>query len=244
MNNKRAQVANWIMKILASIGLIVVLAFVVWGGVQTIKSAPSMYSFLSSSLTASVIKITSVFIPSGTNTEDIEGEQIKEEDLSSYGNDALPNQTTITQGQESSNTYMFSGGNRVVSDPDGFVDLSVIILATGILDKTTNEFIATSSIKLSDKVAISFEVINKGTRTSSGWTFNAVLPTFPHHIFHSKSQHALGPGDKIEFTLGFDSIAGVGEQEIIINVDPAGNINESTKSNNIVRVTVTVDEIN
>lgn len=242
MTEKKTHTATKMIKILASVGLIVVLAFGVWGGVQIIKSAPSIFSTLLSSLTASVINITSVFIPSETNKNTPEEESpVEDEKSSDNNNDTLPTQVTQTKGQEINDTYMFSDGNIVISDPNGFVDLSVIILRTGILDKTTNEFIATSSIQLSDRVAIQFEVINEGTKTSDGWAFNAVLPTFPHHIFQSKGQQALGPGDRIEFTLGFDSVAGLGEREIIINVDPTGSINESTKSNNIVKVIVIVE---
>jgi hypothetical protein len=89
------------------------------------------------------------------------------------------------------------------------------------------------------RIAVRFAVENLGTRTSPQWTFNAVLPTYPGNIFSSPSQQALGPGDRIEFTLGFDSVIDADTGVLTVNVDPAGSINESTKANNIIHYTVT-----
>ena len=123
----------------------------------------------------------------------------------------------------------------------GQVDLVATIDAVGILGQN-NEFTATSTLRVSDKIAVKFTVTNIGDKKSEGWYFNAVLPTSPSHIFHSKSQQVLAPGEKIEFVIGFDK-AKIGENQIIvINVDPSGGIKESDKENNIVKEFITVIE--
>jgi len=71
-----------------------------------------------------------------------------------------------------------------------------------------------------------------------------VLPTYPMHIFHSTSQKALQPGDRIDFTLGFDQLNGTLTDGVItINVDPTGSIrNEFDRDNNIAQVTFEITQ--
>lgn len=238
MDDKNLKIKAGINKVLASIGFIVVLAIVVWGSVQTIKFTPSAYS----SLSAAVINITSRFIP---NNEIILFEEDKEEkniEIIETDNKTTKETINIIPGEKTESLTEFSGGDvsAASSDPNGFVDLEVRILETGIISTTTNEFTATSSVRLSDRVAVRFEVTNIGTRSSDSWTFSAVLPTFPVYIFSSQSQQELGPGDKIVFTLGFDSIKDKPEGTITINVDPTGSVAESSKENNIVHTTISV----
>lgn len=134
-------------------------------------------------------------------------------------------------------TLLFNETIIGISDPNGQVDLKPTILEVGYIDRQTNIFTATSSVLYSERGAVRFEVENIGTKTSNTWTFNVVLPTFPAHIFHSKSQQSLAPGDKIEFTFGFDSIRNDDNPNIIvINVDPTSSVKESDENNNIVKI--------
>jgi hypothetical protein len=128
--------------------------------------------------------------------------------------------------------------SRSISDSSGRVDLKATIIGTGTVD-IDGIFSPTSSINVYEQGAIRFSVTNVGSKTSDNWTFNAVLPTYPMHIFHSKSQKALAPGDRIDFTLGFDQLNGsLTEGVITINVDPTQSIfNEVTRDNNVAQVT-------
>lgn len=151
-----------------------------------------------------------------------------------------PVTTPRTPGQETSATFPVTGGTAI-SNPAGFVDLSARVLEQGVVNKETGVFTASSTPnRLSDthRVAVRFVVENLGTRTSDQWAFNAVLPTFPSHIFSSPTQQGLAPGDRIEFTIGFDSMVDQNESIFVINVDPTGRINEPNKQNNIVSFTV------
>ena len=138
-------------------------------------------------------------------------------------------------------TYVITGGG-VVSDPNGRVDLAVRILEVGSIDPVTNVFTRTAIASKYQRVAVRFLVENLGTKTSPHWNFNAVLPTIPFHIFSSDMQLPLNPGDRIEYTLGFDSADGtVNKSEFVVNVDPGNTIpNEVTKANNITRVTLSI----
>jgi len=143
-------------------------------------------------------------------------------------------------GEKIEETTLFNDSTEVISgtsDPNGMVDLRPKILEVGEIDRTTNEFTATSSIEFGKRGAVKFEIENIGTKASGSWTFNVVLPTFPAHIYHSKSQTPLLPGDRIEYTIGFDSIRSDGAPNtIVVNVDPISSIKESDETNNIVKI--------
>jgi len=131
------------------------------------------------------------------------------------------------------------GTGSGVSDPNGVVDLKPTILQVGMIDKVTNVFTATSTINQGSRGAVRFIVENVGTKVSPEWTFNVVLPTFPSFIYHSKSQQVLYPGDRIEYTIGFDSIRNDNiPNTITVNADPISSIKESNETNNIVSTTL------
>lgn len=127
--------------------------------------------------------------------------------------------------------------SRTTSNQGGEPDLSVRITGVGIINNE-NVFVPTNSLRVNERGAVRFEVRNVGTKTSDNWAFNAVLPTFPMHIFHSTSQQALAPGERIEFTLGFDQLnKDIAEGVITINVDPTGSIKEISEENNVRQIT-------
>jgi hypothetical protein len=164
-------------------------------------------------------------------------ESIQEEAVSSS---EVGSVNSTTAGEKTYNVFPISG-SRTVSDPNGRVDLETKIIETGFID-SNNIFIPTSSIDVSKNGAVRFSITNIGTKASDTWTFNAVLPTYPMHIFHSQNQKALQPGDRIDFTLGFDQINRTLKEGVItINVDPAGSIkNEINRNNNIAQVTISI----
>lgn len=126
------------------------------------------------------------------------------------------------------------------SDPNGYTDLTARVIEVGNLD-ATGAFVASTTPDRRSRIAVRFAIENVGTKTSKEFTFSAVLPTFPPYTYFSPSQVALGPGDRIEYTIGFDSfIQNVSSAEFIVNVDPTGGINERNKENNIIKYAVTV----
>lgn len=152
-----------------------------------------------------------------------------------------PSRIIRKAGVETRNVYSVTTTSRV-SDPNGRVDLSVQILETGSLDPVTNVFTRTASIRRGSKGAVRFQVTNLGTKSAENWTFNAVVPTFPMYIYSSDMQPVLGPGDSVEYTLGFDQADGTATNGILtVNLDPSGAIrNEISRDNNIARATFSI----
>lgn len=143
-----------------------------------------------------------------------------------------------TAGEQTEKTYIIGEPITQVAKLYGKADLAPKILEVGILDKTSNQFTATTSLKASNRIAVRFEVENLGTASSDSWYFSAVLPTFPMHIFQSESQQSLAPGDRIEYTIGFDSVEPGVNGRFVINVDPNNSLSEATKANNIATTTI------
>jgi len=189
------------------------------------------------------------FIPNGASTPTVTGSTtVTIENTDVTGSPTSTTGTTVprTAGPETTTIDVLgSTGTVTTNNPNGFTDLSARLIEVGLVDKTTGEFTASSSPSVSvtnKRVAARFAVENLGTRTSDQWTFNAVLPTFPSHVYSSPTQPSLAPGDRIEFTLGFDSFEEDGEGVLVVNVDPVNRINESNKENNILRATITVNQ--
>ena len=152
----------------------------------------------------------------------------------------LPEGNKLTAGEQKDEVFPISD-SRSASNVNGRVDLKTTITDTGIVNPD-GTFTSTSSIKISEKGAIKFSVTNIGSKTSDNWVFNVVLPTFPMHIFHSTSQKALAPGDRIDFTLGFDQLnKDLTEGVITVNADPTGSIhNESNRDNNVAQTIIVI----
>ncbi len=173
----------------------------------------------------------------------VEADFVKMIPLESSTNNSNNTSITPSAGTTENRTYRNDPViSPILDNLYGFVDLEATIDAVGILD-SNNNFIATSTFNQKDIGAVKFTVKNIGDKKSDGWTFNAVLPTSPAHIFHSEGQKPLAPKEKIEFTMGFDKLR-VGEQmPIIINVDPSGGMKESNKNNNIVKSFIDIAEV-
>ncbi len=174
--------------------------------------------------------------------EDVSGRSLSQSNTINDDSDATETKDEVTARERKVEILPISD-SRYLSDSSGRVDLEVRIIDTGIIN-SNNEFMATSSMSTTGQGAIKFSVTNIGSKTSDNWTFNAVLPTFPMHIFHSTGQAKLAPGDRIDFTLGFDQLNHeLTEGVITINVDPSGSIhNEVTRDNNIAQVTIQITE--
>jgi hypothetical protein len=56
------------------------------------------------------------------------------------------------------------------------------------------------------RVSVQFEVSNVGTNVApAGWTISANLPVGYSYLYNSGVQQALNPGDKIVYTMGFNT---------------------------------------
>jgi len=245
MNPQGERVKTILIQGLAIVGFVAILFTGLWGTVQVVKLAPSVFSNL-----AAVTSFTSIFVPNKEITIDTQVSsddnliatvnEADSEDTRSPSN--TDSRTSLTAGERTDEVFPISD-SRSISNSNGRVDLKATIISTGIVD-VNNVFTQTSSIGATEQGVIRFSVTNIGSKTSDNWTFNAVLPTFPMYIFHSTNQKALAPGDRIDFTLGFDQLnRGLTDGVITINVDPTGSIlNESNRDNNIAQVTIQITQ--
>lgn len=127
-----------------------------------------------------------------------------------------------------------------VSDPNGTADLVVRIIAIGSVDDNGN-FTEKDFIDRDDKrSAVKFEVENLGTKETGSWDFEAKLPTRPSYTFKSRSQDSLFPGEKIDYTLGFDRVKSGDTSTIRITIDEDDDIVELEEDNNEIEISVEI----
>lgn len=144
---------------------------------------------------------------------------------------------TPKPGEKKTTVYPIqgSGGSRAF-DPNGYPDLAIEILDTGILLGDT--FVKSSSVGQGQRAAVIFSVKNIGTNITPDWKFKANLPT-ANGEFTSETQTPIYPGDRIEFTIGFDNPNNQGANTVNLVVDPEGRIfKDPNRVNNYASVTI------
>ncbi len=114
-------------------------------------------------------------------------------------------------------------------------DLSVNIIATGILD-SSNNFVQTTP-RSGQRPAVRFQVVNNGGSDTGTWYFNAFMSG--QTSYTSDPQPTLGAGQKFIYTIGFNSV-NYGTNAITINVDPTNIVRESNEGNNTASASVYV----
>lgn len=120
-----------------------------------------------------------------------------------------------------------------VSDPKGKTDLSVGYL--GIGQVVSGKFTATGIVKEDQKGALQFTVTNIGTKTSSDWTYEALLPG---GVTHSSAKQApLKPNEIATITIIFPAVSDTKEAKFEFEVKSTG---ETTTSNNALKWTTKV----
>lgn len=232
---------------LAVVGF-VVLVFI--GITLAIYAARYIPSTLSRMATANVF-LSSFFVGSEpANLEVVPGETIEFPDepttpvvtATSTPATTIPVVTTPTptpsQGTETVNVY--PAGGTVAVTPYGKADLMVTITEVGYLSTaSTASFVKSNTVPEGKRPAIKFTVRNTGTNVTGSWEFTAKLPTRSTYTFDSPNQRSLAPGEYVDYTLGFDK-ADDGTNDIIVTVDSGKDVAESSESNNVDTVEVTV----
>lgn len=145
---------------------------------------------------------------------------------------------TPTQGPET--VAVYPAGGTVAQAPYGKADLMITITEVGYLESaSTASFVKSKTVPKGKRPAIKFTVRNAGTNVSGSWEFTAKLPTRSTYTFDSPKQRSLAPGEYVDYTLGFDK-ADDGTNDIIVTVDSGKDVAESSESNNVDTVEVTV----
>ncbi len=82
-------------------------------------------------------------------------------------------------------------------------DLSVRVIAVGVIDSYTGAFSARAPYSPNEVSAVQFDIQNVGGSHSGSYTFQAQIPTSQPYTFSSQVQPSLAPGAHVVNTLRF-----------------------------------------
>ncbi len=137
-------------------------------------------------------------------------------------------------------TTTINPGGASTAPLSGLPDLAVTITQTGYLTgPSTDDFVAGNTVPTGTNPAVKFSITNVGTNVSGTWNFSANLPTSNSFTYTSNPQQSLRPGERIDFTLGFNQAQG-GNRTITITADPSNQIVESNEGNNSAAQSITI----
>ncbi len=189
-------------------------------------------------ISAAAVSLVSVFVPA----DEPAAEPVA---TSTPATTTEPVATTTTpvapRPHEVANVYpsgeAFPSADALYGNPD----LTVSVETVGYLTKSNGAFVATTTIPSGARRAVvKFIIQNRGTNVAAaGWRFSASLPSKATPTFRSDQQEALLPGERIEYTLGFERPI-VGKNQIVsITVRADG---DTTTANDTLETTITVTE--
>ena len=117
--------------------------------------------------------------------------------------------------------------------PYGRADLTVDITATGYCSTTNpSSFRASREVPDNEYGGFKFTVRNAGTNVSGRWDMAVELPTSPTIKKSYTGQRALGPSDRVEYTLCFTEPRSGNNRNIVVRVDSNRDVAESNENNN------------
>lgn len=181
----------------------------------------------------SVITVVNASIPTSARIaeEDDEGETTDESPRDEEGDaegqvaGESTDETTTTPNTVNTPTY-YTTYVQPVSDPNGYVDLSITHVGVGEL--SGNTFVPTATVDQDAHGAIRFEIKNIGTKTSGAWHYVAHLPS--DITYTASPQLPLKPQEKAIITIGFDGVTQTGIQQFDVAVDADEDINGTNNS--------------
>ncbi len=144
----------------------------------------------------------------------------------------------------SSNPNKSTGGttvnNPVVINYYGKPDLEITLVSTGIINRSTGQYVQTSFAGANDEIAMKFIVRNVGTNVSGPWSLRLNMPSRTTPTYDS-NQPSVRPGAGIEYTASFNTpTTNQGINTGYILIDPFNAVDESSKVNNNLTVTFNV----
>lgn len=116
----------------------------------------------------------------------------------------------------------------VVSGP---ADLSVRIVALGVIDQYSGAFVQRVPMNPNEVAAVKFDIGNNGGTATGVWYFTVQLPMNPAYTYQSPAQMSLSPGGHIDNILRFRPM-NAGGGNISVWVDTQNLVHESNESNN------------
>jgi len=235
---------------LAVAGFVALVAAGIWLAVYSTRYVPSVVG----SIGAAAVSLGSVFnrapdsslsvIPTASTTisfgDDTPTTTPATTTAPVVATPVAPKPAAPSAGSQTTGTYPL-GTTTAPGVAYGLPDLVVNITATGyLLSASADTFIASSTVPSGARPAVRFTIKNIGTNVTGSWRFSASIPTQTAYIFQSQPQQTLGPGDSIDYTLGFDQANRGYNQMISITANFDHAVGESVTTNNSASATVTI----
>ena len=231
---------------LAGVGFVALIAFGIWLAIYSSRYVPEVVNTLGSA----AVSLSELFTPAPEPSLLVVGSSTPATSTTiSFGDDepavttpantgTRPSGGSTTPGPETGGTFPIGTTTPVLH---GLPDLVVEIDAIGYLASgSTDSFVASSTVPAGSRAAVKFIIRNAGTNVAAPWRWSATLPAQGTFGYQSQLQQSLNPGDRIEFTLGFDQPNRGSNQTITINVNHDSTIGESNTNNNRATATLTV----
>lgn len=146
-----------------------------------------------------------------------------------------PVAVTPVKNLPSTGTSVTNTSGEKVAGP---ADLSVRILAFGVIDQYSGAFVQRAPMNPNEIAAVKFDIGNSGGSSSGAWYFTVQLPMNGSYPYVSPAQMSLSPGSHIENILRFRPMnAGGGNVSVV--VDERNMVRESNESNNTASMWMT-----
>ncbi|MFA5998265.1 MAG: hypothetical protein WC814_02670 [Candidatus Paceibacterota bacterium] len=250
MNESQSLASNrhLFINTLAVVGFVALIGASMWLAVYSTRYVPDVAGRIGSA----AVYLGSVFTPADEPTLSVVptpvasttipfGEEGSSTEVSTTSPTApAETKTAPTAGKKTGGTYQI-GGALATGVLSGLPDFVVTINAVGYLASNSAEsFVATSTVPADSRPAVKFTIKNIGTNVSGPWRWSASIPTQTAYLYQSQTQQTLGPGDSIDYTLGFDQSNKGVDQMISITANFDRTVAESSTDNNSASAKVTV----
>lgn len=198
------------------------ITIIVESSIEPVVEMPYIISFMRTNDTepirAGENKVV-VINEDNTVAEDTDdGTVLGESDSTDFEETPVTPTPTITKPEY---TYTFP-----VSDPNGYVDLKTMFIATGNISGRTFK---AGSVKQNSEGAIQFEIKNIGTKTSGTWSYSILLPD--SDTYTSPLQAPLLPSERAIVSIGFPT----GDESSHTFVVVVAEANDKKLNNNTFR---------
>lgn len=228
---------------LAAVGFITLIVLGILLAIYSARFVPAAVSRIGSA----AVSLSQVFVPAKSDLTvvpqvpfDNAGIASTSASATSTATTSAPITTYPTPAAGPKTTTTYPAGGASTAPLYGQADLAVTITDVGYLtSNNTDSYVSGVIVPSNDNAAVKFSVTNVGTNISGPWSFNAMLPTNTSFTFNSNPQQSLRPGERIDFTLGFDR-AQSGIRTITVTVDPTNQVHESNEANNSASHSITI----
>lgn len=208
------------------------------GNTTSITITPNLQSVATTS-----VPVTVVFLPSSTSSKRVQGSAtvlIQNPSLvtTSSSNNTSKTTTTNTKTTTSNSSNNTSNNTETKTDtsktttetkPLTPADLSVRIVAIGVIDPVSGQFVNRPPMP-GELAAAQFDIANVGGTTSSTYYFSANLPTVAGYVYNAPAQAPLAPGAHVLSTLRWSDSAQYGTFTVTVTGDKSTGNNFASET--------------